>query len=50
MTDWDRLGRDEARDWQDSVDREWDRRLNLERQDERWVKGDEDDLGQESEE
>lgn len=38
---WDdfRPARDDYRDWQDSVDRDWDRRLSFERWDELYEKG-----------
>lgn len=35
---YDRPGRDDYRDWRDSVDREWERREHFERLDEQWEK------------
>jgi hypothetical protein len=36
MNDYGRPVRDEARAWQDSVDREWERRERLERNWDKW--------------
>ena len=43
MDDWDRPARDDYRDWQDSVDRDWETRERFDRLDEAWAKGGEAD-------
>lgn len=43
MDDWSRPARDDYRDWQDSVDRDWATRERFDRLDEQWAKGGEAD-------